>query len=51
MFIVTKKLIVDIDDKLDTDFRNAVYKKYGLHQGAIKQAVVEAVQEWIKKVK
>ena len=51
IFVVTKKLIVDIDDKLDNDFRNVVFKKYGFHQGVIKKALVEAIQEWIVKNK
>ena len=48
---MTKKLIVDIDDKLDEDFRNIIVKKFGFHHGAIKKALVEAIQDWIKRNK
>lgn len=51
MFNVTKKFIVDIDDKLDDEFRKVILKKYGFHQGALKKAGVEAIEEWIRRNK
>ena len=48
---MTKKLTVDVDDKLDSDFRKIVYKKFGLKQGVIKEACVEAIQDWIVRNK
>jgi len=46
---MTKKLIVEIDDKLDDDFRNTLVKVKGFKKGVIKEAMEEAIQEWIKK--
>ena len=43
--------MVDIDDELNDDFRKTIYKKFGLNQGAIKKACVEAIQEWIVRNK
>jgi len=48
---VTKKLIVDIDDKLDENFRKIIAKKFGLHHGAIKKALVEAIMDWNRRNK
>ena len=48
---MTKKITADVDDKLSEDFRKIIYKKYGLNQGAIKKALIEAIQEWIVRNK
>ncbi len=43
-----KKLTVLIDDKLDEKFRNAVFKKKGMHKGNITDAVEEALECWVR---
>ena len=50
--VVVKKLgkiNLVISDKLEKEFREAVYKKFGLKRGNITKATEEALQEWIKK--
>ena len=44
-----KKLIVEISDELNDEFRKVVYKKYGFHKGALKKALIEVLKDWIKK--
>ena len=46
-----KKLTVLIDDKLDTRFREAVFKKKGMHKGNITEAIEEAIDCWIQQQK
>jgi hypothetical protein len=43
-----KKLTVLIDDKLDARFREAVFKKKGMHRGNITEAIEEAINCWIR---
>jgi len=43
------KINLIIPDKLEKEFREAVFKKYGLKRGNITQATEEAIKEWIKK--
>jgi len=38
-----------VDEKLEKEFREAVFKKYGLKRGNITKAVEEAIKEWIEK--
>ena len=45
---MTKKLIVDITDELDEQFRNALFNAKGFKKGVIKEAVEEAIVEWIR---
>ena len=45
------KLTVDLDTSLDTEFRAAVFKRFGLRRGAIAQALIEAVKLWIASSK
>lgn len=42
-----KKLTVNIDGKLDTKFRETVFKKKGMKKGNITNAVEEAMLMWI----
>jgi hypothetical protein len=44
-----KKLTVLIDDKLDERFREAVFKKKGMHKGNITDAIEEAIECWMEK--
>lgn len=44
-----KKLTVLIQDDLDEKFRNAVFKRKGMHKGNITEAIEEAIECWIKK--
>jgi hypothetical protein len=46
-----KKLTVLIDDKLDERFREAVFKKKGMHKGNITEAIEEAIDCWIRDQK
>ena len=48
---MVKKIVVEVDDNLDNDFRKAIYKKFGFHQGALKMACIEAFRDCIQKVK
>ena len=48
-YSMVKKLIFDLDDELDAKFRKAIIKKIGFRQGNIKQALTEAIEDWIKK--
>jgi len=43
------KINLIIPDKLEKEFRETVFKKYGLKRGNISQAIEEAIKEWIKK--
>lgn len=43
-----KKMIVELDDELDEDFRKAIVEKKGLHKGVIKESLEEAIEAWIK---
>lgn len=43
---MTKKLTVMINDDLDQQFREAVFKKKGMHKGNIAEAVEEALTQW-----
>jgi len=43
------KLTVLIDDKLDEKFREAVFKKKGMHKGNITEAIEEAIDLWIEQ--
>ncbi len=46
---MTKKLTILINDNLDQQFREAVFKKKGMHRGNIAEAVEEALEQWIKE--
>jgi glutaminase len=45
----TAKINLVISDELETQFRNAVFKKYGMKRGNISKATEEALRDWIKK--
>jgi len=36
-----------IRDDLDEEFRNAVFKKKGMHKGNLSEAIEEALEMWI----
>lgn len=48
---MTKKIIVEIDDNLDKEFRDTLVraKGYGFKKGVIKKALEQAIRDWIKK--
>ncbi len=46
---MAKKLTVLIQDELDEKFREAVFKKKGMHRGNITAAVEEALECWIRE--
>ena len=48
---MTKKIIVEISDELDKDFRKTIIQVYGFKQGNLKKAIIEALQMWIDKQK
>ncbi len=43
------KINLIMSDQLETEFRNAVFKKYGLKKGNIAKATEEALRDWIQK--
>lgn len=46
--VVMKKMIFEIDEKLDKKFRETVVKRKGLHKGVIKESLEEAIKQWIE---
>lgn len=44
------KINLVVSDKLEKEFREAVFKKYGMKRGNITKATEEALKDWIKKV-
>ena len=42
------KITVLIKDDLDERFREAVFKKKGMHRGNITEAIEEAIEMWIR---
>lgn len=40
-----------LPDKLDREFRKAVFETYGMKRGNLKLAAVEAIKDWIAKKK
>ena len=47
----TRKMIFELDLDRDDRFRKAIYDSKGLRKGAIKEALEEAIDDWIKKQK
>ena len=45
----TKKMIFELDKSTDEKFRDVVYKRKGLRKGAIKEALEEAIDLWMKQ--
>jgi len=45
------KINLDIDEKIDKKFRDAVYKKKGMKKGNLTKAVEEAMTMWISTSK
>ena len=48
---MVKSINVLVDDNLDEKFREAVYQKKGMHKGNISEALIEAIEDWIKTPK
>lgn len=46
---MVKTLIVDLPDKLNAEFRLVLIKVKGWKQGNIREAVIEAIEDWVKK--
>jgi hypothetical protein len=42
------KMIFEISEKMEEDFRNAVFQRKGLRRGVLKEALIEAMNLWIK---
>jgi hypothetical protein len=38
-----------IDDSLESDFRETIYKRMGMKKGNIQIAIEEAMKDWINK--
>jgi len=47
MGIINSHIPDDVDDK----FRKAIAIKFGLKQGALKKALIEAIKEWTERNK
>lgn len=45
------KLMLNISEELDKEFREKVFEKYGIKRGNIKKAAEEALTQWIEKNK
>jgi hypothetical protein len=48
---IMAKMIFDLDDNKEKEFRETVMKVKGLHKGVIKEALEEAVDAWIKQAR
>jgi len=42
---------INIDNEIENDFRNFVYKTYGKSKGTLGKAVAEALEKWLKEKK
>jgi hypothetical protein len=47
--MVRPRFDVFVDDKIGEQFRDTVFKEYGLHRGSLKQALTEAIALWLEK--
>lgn len=45
------KITFELDSKLNDRFRKVIATNKGLYRGAIQEAITEAVNDWIKKMK
>jgi len=44
------RLVITIPDELEREFREAVYKRYGMRKGNITKAVIDALKMWVLMV-
>jgi hypothetical protein len=42
------RIVVDIDDDLNKQFRKVIIDRFGNKKGALKKAVEEAIKLWMK---
>jgi hypothetical protein len=42
------KVTLVLDDKLEEEFRKAVYERKGMHKGNMSESLEEAINQWIK---
>lgn len=42
------KISLIVSDKVEIDFRNTVFKKFGMKRGNMTKAAEEALKDWIK---
>jgi hypothetical protein len=45
----TVRVNLTMSESLEREFRETVFKRYGLHKGDIQRAVEEAIKLWIAK--
>jgi hypothetical protein len=45
----TVRLNLTVSESLEREFRETVFKRFGLHKGDIQRAVEEALKLWITK--
>jgi len=45
----TTKLNLVISVELEKEFRETIFKKFGMKRGNITKAIEEAIKDWIKK--
>jgi hypothetical protein len=43
------KINLVLSDKLEKEFREEVFKRYGMKKGNIRKAVEEALKKWIQE--
>jgi len=46
-FLAMGRIVVELDEELDTAFRNEVAKRLGMKKGNIKIAIEQAIIEWM----
>jgi metal-responsive CopG/Arc/MetJ family transcriptional regulator len=42
------RIVVDIDDDLNKEFRKVIIDRFGSKKGALKEAIEEAIKLWMK---
>lgn len=43
------KINLVVSDELETQFRKAIFNKYGMKRGNIQKAIEDAIKDWIQK--
>lgn len=43
------RIVVELDEELETTFRNEVARRLGMKKGNLKIAIEEALKEWIER--
>ncbi len=49
MYVYMGKLTISISDKIEENLRKKAAVKFGLRKGSIRDAIEEAVSQWLKR--